>query len=284
MARQEPRPPLRKPTLCYNARIMKMLRNWLTARTPARSPTISVDGIVAEVARKQIKNFYLRVDRRRGRVRVSAPRSASDEEVRSVVARRIDWIKRQQAKIAAQPPSVFPRYASGETHFFLGQPYRLEVVERNGRSSVVVQSASSLVVHLRHRSRRDEREQALREWYRDKLKEMIPPLVDQWQPLLGVTVAAWGVKRMRTRWGTCNIGARRIWLNLELAKHPAECLEYVVVHEMVHLLERRHNARFKTLLDAFLPDWRERQRSLGGRLADHYKQGHGDDDPIDTCD
>lgn len=101
---------------------------------------------------------------------------------------------------------------------------------------------------------------------------------------MGTRVADWGVKRMRTRWGTCNIRARRIWLNLELAKHPAECLEYVVVHEMVHLLERYHNARFKALMDTFLPDWRERKRTLGGRLADHYKQGDGDDDQIDPCD
>ena len=101
---------------------------------------------------------------------------------------------------------------------------------------------------------------------------------------MGVPVAEWRVKRMRTRWGTCNIRARRIWLSLELAKHPVECLEYVVVHEMVHLLERRHNARFKSLMDKFLPDWRDRQRTLGGRHAGHYKQGDGDDDQIDACD
>jgi predicted metal-dependent hydrolase len=261
-----------------------MLRNWLTARVPARSPEIAADGIVIEVARKHIKNFYLRVDRRQGRVRVSAPQSASDEEVRSVVARRIDWIKRQQAKVAAQPPSDRPRYVSGETHYFLGRPHRLEVVERDACGSVVVRSSSCFELHLRRRSRLDERQRALREWYRGELKAMIPPLVDQWQPLVGVIVAAWGVKRMRTRWGTCNIRARRIWLNLELAKHPAECLEYVVVHEMIHLLERRHNARFKSLLDKFLPNWRERQRSLGGPLAALYKQGHGDDDQIDLCD
>src|SRR3972149_192881 len=134
---------------------------------------------------------------------------------------------------------------------------------RAGRGSVVVRSESCLELRLRRRSRLDERERALREWYRERLKAFTPPLVDKWQPVIGVAVAAWGVKRMRTRWGTCNIRARRIWLNLELAKHPAECLEYVVVHELVHLLERRHNARFKALLDGFLPDWRERQRTLG---------------------
>jgi predicted metal-dependent hydrolase len=144
--------------------------------------------------------------------------------------------------------------------------------------------ASCLELHVRRRSRLDERQRTLHEWYRGELKLLIPPLVDKWQPLLGVSVAEWGVKRMRTRWGTCNIRARRIWLNLELAKCPVECLEFVVVHEMVHLLERRHSVRFKSLMDTFLPDWRERQRTLGGRLAAHYKQGDGDDDQIDPCD
>ncbi|MEX2092425.1 MAG: SprT family zinc-dependent metalloprotease [Pirellulales bacterium] len=263
---------------------MRMLKNWLTARMPAQSPEITTDGVVVEVVRKHIKNFYLRVDRTQGRVRMSAPRSASDDEVRLVVARRIDWIKRQQARIATAPPSDRPRYASGETHFFLGRPHRLEVVERDGRSGSVVRTESTLELHIRRRSRVDERQRTLHEWYRNEIKALIPPLIEKWQPLIGVTVAEWGVKRMRTRWGTCNIRARRIWLNLELAKHPAECLEYVVVHEMVHLLERRHNAHFKALMDSFLSDWRRRQRTLGGRLAGHYKQSDGHDDQIDPCD
>lgn len=263
---------------------MKMLRNWLTARVPVRSPEITTDGVVVEVVRKHIKNFYLRVGRPQGRVRVSAPRGASDDEVRLVVARRMDWIKRQQAKIATAPPQMRPRYASGETHFFLGRPHRQEVVEHDGRSGSVVHTESTLELHVRRRSRIDERQRTLYEWYRCELKALIPPLVEKWQPAMGITVADWGVKRMRTRWGTCNIRARRIWLNLELAKHPAECLEYVVVHEMVHLLERNHNARFKALMDTFLPDWRERKRTLGGRRVGHYKQSDGDDDQIDPCD
>jgi predicted metal-dependent hydrolase len=263
---------------------MMMLRNWLSTRAPARSPEITIDGVVVDVVRKQIKNFYLRVDRTQGRVRMSAPRGASDDEVKSVIQQRIEWIKRQQAKVATQPPSSRLRYVSGETHFFLGRPHRLEVVEHVGRGTTVDCTASSLVLHVRRRSRREERERALGEWYRGELKALIPPLIDKWQPAMRVQVAEWCVKRMRTRWGTCNIRARRIWLNLELAKHPAECLEYVVVHEMVHLLERYHNARFKTLMNTFLPDWRERKRTLGGRHAAHYKQGHGDDDQIDLCD
>jgi predicted metal-dependent hydrolase len=261
-----------------------MLNNWLRSRRPTRSTEITADGVVIEVLRKRIKNFYLRVDRRAGRVRLSAPSNASDDEVASVVEKRLDWIKRHQAQAAAAPPIFRPRFLSGETHLYLGVPLRLEVVERTGRGSRVVYSGSTLQLQVRRRSRIDERQRAIHDWYRDRLGELVPPLVARWQPVMGVAVAEWRVKRMRTRWGTCNIRARRIWLSLELAKYPVECLEYVVVHEMVHLLERNHNARFKSLMDKFLPDWRERQRTLGRGLAGHYKQGDGNDDEIDLCD
>ena len=249
---------------CYNFRMKRLLKNWLGGRTPVRSAQITTDGIEIDVARKRIKNFYLRVERPLGRVRVSAPHSANDEEVRSVIVKRIDWIKRQQARIAAGPAPVRLRYASGETHFVLGQPVRLEVVEHEGRGAAVVRSGDVLQLSIRRRSRFDEREQAIRAWYRGELKTLIPPLVSQWEPILGVRVAEWNVKQMRTRWGTCNTRAQRIWLSLELAKQPPACLEYVVVHEMVHLLERSHNARFHGFMDRFLPDWRERKVLLNG--------------------
>lgn len=241
-----------------------MLEKLLRARQPAKTAQITTAGIAVDVARKRIKNFYLRVERPLGRVRVSAPHSASDEEVRSVIVKRIDWIKRQQARIAAGPAPVRLRYASGETHFVWGQPVRLEVVEHDKRGAQVVRSGDVLQLSIRRRSRFEERERAIRTWYRGELKAMIPQLVSLWEPILGVRVAEWNVKQMRTRWGTCNTRARRIWLSLQLAKYPPPCLEYVVVHEMVHLLERLHNARFHGLMDRFLPDWRERKVLLNG--------------------
>ncbi len=268
---------------------MRMLRNWLKTDKRVRTAEIVADGVVIAVTRKRIKNFYLRIDRGQGRVRMSAPHRASDEEVLSVIGKRIDWIKRQQARLAAAPPHIPLKYASGETHFLLGVPLQLEVVERDCRGCSVDRNESLLVLSVRRRSRFDERERAIRAWYRSEIKRLIPPLVARWEPVMGVRVAEWNVKQMRTRWGTCNIGARRIWLSLELAKFPPECLEYVVVHEMVHLLERRHNARFHALMDRFLPDWRARKRSLAAGLAlnadraGHYKQGHADDDQDDRC-
>jgi predicted metal-dependent hydrolase len=261
-----------------------MLRRWPRDCTSALPSEITLDGVLISVVRKRIKHFYLRVDRHHGRVRLSAPRSASDDEVRLVVTRRLDWIKRQQAKLAAAPPVAPLRFLSGETHYFLGEPLQLVVIEGNGRGSRVICAATTLELHIRRRSRLDERRRAIDEMYRRELRTILPPLIEKWGRVMGVSVAQWRIKRMRTRWGTCNIRARRIWLSLELGKYPLDCVEYVVVHELVHLLERRHNARFKTLMDAFLPDWRVRQRTLGHRRAGHYKQGDGRNDQIDPCD
>jgi predicted metal-dependent hydrolase len=117
-------------------------------------------------------------------------------------------------------------------------------------------------VYIHENTTREQRRKVLTEWYRRQLKQLLPALIEKWQPIIDVEVKAWGVKQMKTRWGTCNIPAQRIWLNLELIKKPLNCLEYVVVHEMVHLLERHHNARFKAYMDEFLPHWREHKFAL----------------------
>jgi predicted metal-dependent hydrolase len=262
---------------------MKMLKKWRRAGTTPPIAEIKIDTVVVAVTRKRIKNIYLRVDRRNGRAQLSASVRSSDEELTAIVRQRIDWIKRHQAIAAARPPALRPRYISGETHLFLGEPLQLEVIEREGRGSRVIRVGGSMQLHIHRRSRFDQRQRAVHNWYRRELQGIVPPLVEKWQPVMGVQVAEWHVKRMRTRWGTCNIRARRVWLSLELVGHPIECLEYVVVHEMVHLLERSHNARFKSLMTKFLPDWRARQRTLGRGHAGHYKQGDGDHDQIDDC-
>lgn len=263
---------------------MKMLNKWRRAGKTPENTEIKLDSVVVAVSRKAIKNIYLRVDRRSGVARLSAPLRASDRELTAVVRERLDWIKRHQAQAAAAPAILRPRFQTGETHFFLGRPLELEVIERDGRGGRVEFHDHRLALHVRRRSRLDERQRAIHEWYRRELQSLVPPLVDKWQTEMRVSVAEWRIKQMRTRWGTCNIRARRIWLNLELAKYPVECLEYVIVHELVHLLERSHNARFKALMTRFLPDWPERKRTLGRHLTAHYKQGDGDHDQIDDCD
>jgi len=133
--------------------------------------------------------------------------------------------------------------------------YRLDVIEHNGPATVRLANSTTLQLRVRPGTDRDKREEILHRWYRQRLREQIPPLIAKWEPKIGVEVADWGIKKMKTRWGTCTVEARRIWLNLELAKKPASCLEYILVHEMVHLLERHHNERFRALMDSFLPNW-----------------------------
>jgi predicted metal-dependent hydrolase len=217
---------------------------------------ITVGGLSVEVVRKDIKNLHLGVYPPNGRVRVAAPLVVSDEAVRLAVIGKLGWIKRQQAKFEAQPRQSQREMVGGESHYFLGQRYRLRVIESSGPSQVVLRGTSFLEFHARPATTAEERERVLQRWYREQLKILIPPLLEKWQPILGVAAAEWGIKKMKTRWGSCNINARRVWFNLELAKKPMHCLEYVVVHELLHLLERKHGDRFKALMDRHLPTWR----------------------------
>ena len=215
-----------------------------------------------EVVRKDIKNLHLGVYPPAGRVRVAVPLRMDDEAVRLAVIGKLGWIRRQQAHFTAQPRQSAREMVSGESHYYLGRRYRLRVVEHDAPPQVNLRGASTLELAVRPHTDAAQRLEILNQWYRRELKRLIPDLIAQWEPVIGVQVAEWGVKRMKTRWGTCNIAARRIWINLELAKKPPACLEYIVVHEMTHLLERRHNDRFKALMDRFLPQWRLHKEEL----------------------
>jgi predicted metal-dependent hydrolase len=215
-----------------------------------------VNGLLVEVVRKPIKNLHLGVYPPQGRVRVAAPLAVSEDAVRLAVIGKLGWIKRQQAKFAAQTRQSQREMVNGESHYFEGQRYRLRIIEHYGAARVALRHKTIMELYVRPDAAREQREQALYRWYRAQLKAAIPPLLSKWQPVLGVQAADWGVKKMKTRWGSCNVEARRIWLNLELVKKPVECLEYVIVHELTHLLERHHNQRFTMLMDASLPHWR----------------------------
>jgi len=216
---------------------------------------ISVSGVQVDVIRKDIRNLHLGVYPPEGRVRVAAPLRVDDEAVRLAVITKLPWIKRQQTRFKTQERQSPRDYTYRETHYYLGKRYLLNVIEHAGPSRVEVNKAR-IDLYVPVGSGAAKREQVMLKWYRKELKALIPPLVDPWQETLGVTVDDWGIKKMKTKWGSCNTDARRIWLNLELAKKPVQCLEYVVVHEMVHLLERNHTDRFRELMDRFMPQWR----------------------------
>lgn len=231
---------------------------------------ITVGGVRVQVLRKDIKNLHLGVYPPHGRVRVATPLRVSDAAVRLAVISQLGWIKRQRAKFAAQVRESQREMVSGESHYFLGRRYRLRVIECAGPPTVAVRSRF-IELQVRPGQGKTQREAVLELWYRRQLKRLIPPLIEKWQPILGVTLAAWGVKKMKTRWGTCNAEARRIWLNLELAKKPVRCLEYIVVHELAHLISRHHDERFVATLDKHLPQWRAHRAALNAAPLSHSR-------------
>lgn len=227
---------------------------------------ILFSGITIDVERKNIKNVYLRVYPPDGKVKLSSPRNVSTEALRQFVISREDWIRKKVRNVQSRVREPELNYISGESHFVWGDKYLLRVIEHKKPQRVEISSDGYLNLYVRSGSDNAKREKVLREWYRAILKEHIPGLISKWEPALRVSVSDWGVKKMKTRWGTCNTKAGRIWLNLELVKRPKQLLDYVVLHEMVHLKERLHNKRFRGYLDKHMPDWKQREEELKKRV------------------
>ena len=223
---------------------------------------IDVCGIAVEVVRKNIKNLYVGVYPPDGRVRVSAPLRLDKDAVRMAVISRLEWIRRKQEELVRQERQSQREFVTGESHYFEGRHYRLDVVEQYSPPVVRLLNNSTMLLSVRPGADRNKRAEVLHRWYRDQLRERLPAVVDKWERKIGVRVSEVRIRKMKTRWGTCNRRARRIWLNLELMKKPAPCLEHVVVHELVHLIERRHNDRFRGLMDKYMPQWREHRDEL----------------------
>lgn len=223
---------------------------------------ITVSNITIDVVRKNIKNLHLGVYPPTGRVRIATPLNVDDEAVRLFAISKLGWIKKHRRNFDAQRRETKREYVSGESHYFEGNRYLLNVIYRNSAPGVEIRNKRYLDLYVRPDSTTEQRERVMTKWYRQSLKEKIPPLIEKWQTAIGVETEGWEVKQMKTRWGTCRRETKRIWLNLELAKKPVRCLEYIIVHELVHLLERHHNDRFIALMDKFMPQWRFHQVEL----------------------
>ena len=216
-----------------------------------------ISEIPIKIVRKSIKNLHIRVYPPDGCVQVTAPLYVTDDHIRLAVVARLDWIKKHQSNCQAQPRQLPQGIISGESHYLFGHCYQLEVIDRPGQHQVAIANNRTLQLFVNPGTSTKNKALVLTEWYREQLKLEIPDLLNKWQPIIGKQVAAWGIKKMKTRWGSCNIQQRRIWLNLELAKKPIECLEYVLVHELVHLWERHHNQRFQAYMDRYLPQGKQ---------------------------
>lgn len=229
---------------------------------------MEIGGVLVQVVRKEIKNLHLGVYPPNGRVRVAVPLRVNDEAVRLAVIDKLAWIKRQQAKFEAQPRQSLREMVSGESQYVFGRRYRLRVVQGPGPANVRI-CGRWIEMHIAQDSTISQRSRLLQRWHRERLREQARPLMAKWQQRIGVQVTDWAIKRMKTKWGTCNPSAGRIWLNLELAKKPVPCLEYLIVHELVHLIERKHNERFIALMDEHLPDWKARRALLNAEPLAH---------------
>jgi predicted metal-dependent hydrolase len=217
--------------------------------------TITLGSIEADVELKDIKNIHLSVYPPTGRVRIAAPIRMDLDTIRIFAISKLSWIKKQQEKLRSQLREAPRDFLTRESHYFLGKRYLMEIVEKDAKPKVTV-NHDTLVFQVRPNTSTEQRQVILQEWYRTQLKMLLPALIAQWEKKMKVSIIDFGIKKMKTKWGTCNIEAKRIWLNLELAKKPIHCIEYILVHEMVHLLERRHNDRFIQCMNQFYPQWR----------------------------
>lgn len=221
---------------------------------------VTIGNITLDLQRKEIKNLHISVLPPEGKVRVSAPLQLSDTAIRMAVVKRLAWIRQQQADFAAQPRQSEREMCTGETHYLWGRGYRLDTVQ--AASTSVKLKGGKIILTSRKDTSPEKRQLILQDWYRTILRKRVEPLIQQWQERLGVTPTFVGIKRMKTKWGSCNPNTGRIWLNLELVKKPPECLEFIIVHELTHLLERHHNERFMALMYQHLPKWPECRRTL----------------------
>ena len=233
---------------------------------------LQVGDIEIDLVKKDIKNLHLSVHPPDGRVRISAPVQMNNEAIRLFAISKLSWIKKQRAKFKNQPRQPAREFLSGESHYYQGQRYLLNVITTKKKQRVELDGSSQMNLYVREGARKEQREKVMREWYRRQLKAQIPALIEKWEKRIGVKVNSWGVRQMKTKWGSCNTAAKRIWINLELAKKPPQCLEYIVVHEMVHLLERTHNERFVAYLDQYLPHWRNLKEELNSLI---FENGSG---------
>lgn len=232
---------------------------------PAR---IALGSIEAEVLFKDILNVHLTVLPPNGRVRISAPTHMALDTVRVFALSKLAWIKSQRNSMAEQEREPSREYLERESHYVWGRRYLLKLVETDGAPTVALRHRA-LVLAVKQGASLAAREAVLSRWYRDQVRERAGPLVAAWSRTLGLDVPRLHVQHMKTKWGSCSPVRRSIRLNTELAKKPPGCLEYIVVHELVHLLEPTHNERFKALMRTFLPEWEDRRRELNGLPLGH---------------
>jgi len=225
------------------------------------SSYINVSGLEIIIDRKDIKNLHIGVYPPNGKIRVATPLKLNDDAVRLAVISRLSWIKKQQKEFLNQPRQTKREMVSGESHFLLGKRYLLDIKYTN-RKFKIIKKHSKIELYIGKNTTIENRYKVLEQYYRNNLNTEIDKLISKWQKVINIDIEFYKIQKMKTKWGSCNIKAKRLLFNLELVKVPLECIEYIVVHEMLHLLERYHNDNFKTLMDKYLSNWQSRKEKL----------------------
>lgn len=237
------------------------------------SNEMTIAGIPVGITRKSgQKNLYIRVNPPEGTVTVSAPVDASEDAIRHFVLRKVPEITKVRDRMLAQPRQSKREYVSGEACYLWGKSYMLQVIYKGSRYHID-KTPNKIIMTVPEGTSEENRAKALTEWYRAELKRILPELLERCEERVGVEVSACSIKNMKTRWGSCNIPKKRILLNLQLVKKPVECLEYVIIHELVHLLEKNHTNRFRAYVEKNCPNWREIRRLLTEMPLDHIEDG-----------
>ena len=234
---------------------------------------INLGEIAVDVVKKDIKNIHLSVHPPSGRVRISAPLRMDIDTIRVFAITKLGWIKSQQQKLRKQERETPREYLDRESHYVWGRRYLLKVAESDVAPEVELKH-SEMILQIRPGASDEKKQEILEAWYRGQLKEFVPGLIAKWEPLMGVKVKKFFVQKMKTKWGSCSPVAMSIRLNTDLAKKPAECMEYIVVHEMVHLLEPTHNSHFVALMDQFMPKWQFYKDQLNRLPVKHEDWGY----------
>ena len=232
-------------------------------------PHIKIAEIDVEIVRKDIKNIHFGVYPPSGRVRVAVPINVDDEAVRIAVISKLPWIRKQIQSFQNQERQSRREYVSRESHYYLGKRYLLSIQEEKGKQGISIHKSKGMILFVRPGSTAERREKILTEWYRNELKKIVAARIEKWETDLGVTVKAFGVRKMKTRWGSCNPKAGRILINLEMIKKPEQCIDYIVLHEMAHLIEKRHNDRFREILTHHMPRWQTYRDELNEAPLGH---------------
>jgi len=229
---------------------------------------LHLNDITIDVVLKDIKNVHLSVYPPLGRVRIAAPLRMNMDTIRIYAISKLSWIKKQQQNFLAQERESPREYLYKEGHYFLGRRYLMKIIEHDA-SPFVVLKHHTIELYVRPNTDIAKRQIIMDEWYRQELKELAPPIIEKWEKLMNVSMNELAIKKMKTKWGTCNREAKRIWLNLELAKKPLHCIEYIIVHELAHLLERSHNDKFVAIMNNFLPEWKHLKNELNQLPVSH---------------